>query len=67
MSWGFYGSEPPCEHLIALRAFLEANEMGVYSEHGTKPIGWVNVHCALCKRTYETVLREPWEEDEDES
>lgn len=56
-SWGRYGSEPPCEHLIELREFLENNQITVWSEHGEEPAGWVNLHCTRCGRTYETTLR----------
>lgn len=59
--WGYFGNRPPCAHLVALRAFLEASEMAVYSEHGEDPKGWVNVVCSQCARTYETTLCEPWE------
>ena len=59
-AWGYWRKEPPCEHLLALRAFLETNEMTVRSEHGEEPHGWVNVHCEKCHRTYGTVLRPPW-------
>ena len=62
--WGYYGDEPPCEHLLALRRFLEENEMTIWSEHGTNPFGWVNIHCSKCGRTYETVLDEPWSDDD---
>jgi len=60
--WGYYNNDPPCEHLLALRKFLEEKDMEVWSEHGTGPHGWVNVHCAACKKTYETTLQTPWEE-----
>lgn len=56
-SWGKYGSESPCEHLIALRNLLESTGMTVWSEHGESPSGWVNVSCESCRRTYETTLR----------
>jgi len=59
--WGYYGDKPPCEHLLALRKFLEDNDMGVYSEHGEGPMGWVNVHCEKCGRGYEVTLDDPWE------
>lgn len=61
MPWGDYGSEPACEHLLALRAFLEKHKLSIHAEHADT--GWCNVHCATCKRTYEVVLREPWPED----
>ncbi len=60
MSWGDYGNEPACKHLLELRKFVEEKQMNVWSEHGVKPFGWVNVHCAHCGRTYET-LQPPWE------
>lgn len=53
--WGYYGDKPPCEHLIALRKFLEDNEIKIYSEH--EEDGWVNVRCKKCQRIYETTLR----------
>lgn len=56
--WGRFGREPPCEHLIALARHLVASGMAIWSEHGTRPQGWVNVHCATCRRTYETSLDE---------
>lgn len=56
-SWGKYGDEEPCVHLIALREFLQANCLAVYSEHGEQPSGWVNVFCDVCRRTYETTLQ----------
>jgi len=60
--WGQYGKEPPCEHLLELRKFLEENEIDVWSEHGEMPMGWVNVHCEKCKRTYEVTLLKPFED-----
>lgn len=54
--WGRFGDEAPCEHLLALRDFLEAQGLGVWSEHGEEPQGWVNVSCEACRRTYQTVL-----------
>lgn len=63
MKWGYFGEEPPCEHLLNLRAVLEQTGMEVWSEHGEQPSGWVNVYCGRCHRTYETVLREPWDDD----
>ena len=60
-TWGKYGSAAPCEHLVSLRAFLEANGLGVWAEHSEQPAGWCNVHCKACHRTYEVTLREPWE------
>lgn len=64
--WGYWGDDPPCLHLLALRAFLEANRMEVWSEEGLSPEGWVNVSCDACRRAYETVLRDPWNDDEDD-
>ena len=61
--WGYWGKEPPCEHLVALRTFLEGNQMEITSEHGIDPSGWVNVSGESCSRTYETVLRPPWADD----
>jgi hypothetical protein len=55
-TWGFWGQEPPCAHLKALRRFIENSPLEVYSEHGEQPAGWVNIHCRKCHRTYETVL-----------
>lgn len=61
--WGRYGSEPPCEHLVALRAFLEASGLKVWAEHSEGPWGWCNVHCPHCHRTYETTLQPTEAED----
>ena len=55
--WGMWGEQPPCEHLTALREFLEQHKLTVWSEHGEEPHGWVNVGCDVCRRTYETTLR----------
>lgn len=59
-TWGHYGRNPPCEHLLALRAFLVANGLAVWAEHSEGPNGWVNVGCDACQRTYEVTLRAPW-------
>jgi hypothetical protein len=56
--WGFYGDKPPCEHLLALRAFLESMDMWVKGE--LTDTGWVNVHCRECARTYEVEMMPPW-------
>lgn len=55
-----------CSHLTALRAFLTATGLQVYSEHGED--GWVNVHCPVCSRTMEVILqmREPEEDGPEE-
>lgn len=58
--WGCWGDAPPCVHLMALRAVIEQHGLSVYSELGTDPAGWVNVHCPACSRTYEVTLQEPW-------
>ena len=60
--WGAYGDEPPCEHLLALRGYLEEHGLSVWGELTEQPGGWVNVGCETCGRTYEVTLREPWEE-----
>ncbi len=54
--WGYFGNEPPCNHLIELRSFLETFGLDVYSEHG-EPDRWVNVHCQQCHKTYEVSFR----------
>lgn len=56
-SWGRWGSEPPCEHLLELRNQLIKLDIGIHGEHSEQPHGWVNVHCGACGRTYETTLR----------
>jgi len=59
--WGFFGFEPPCEHLVALRQFLESSGLGIWGEDSLHPDGWVNVLCSHCHRTYEVTLREPFD------
>lgn len=54
--WGRFGDEPPCSHLVALLDYLRVNRLDIWSEHGSQPDGWVNVHCESCHRTYETTL-----------
>jgi hypothetical protein len=63
--WGYYGDKPPCEHLVALRAYLEDTGITIWSEHAAEPAGWVNINCPHCQRTHQTVLQPPWL-DEDE-
>lgn len=58
--WGKYNGELPCLHLVALRRFLEATRLSIWSERGENPEGWVNVHCDQCDRTYEVTLAPPW-------
>ena len=65
--WGNWGGEPPCEHLLSLRNYLEDTGLSVYSEHGESPNGWVNVHCPKCHRTYGVTLQEPFHTDESEA
>lgn len=60
-TWGRWGTEPPCEHLLALRKFLTENDLHVWSEDGAEPDGWCNVGCQRCHRAYEVTLRAPWE------
>lgn len=47
----------PCEHVEALRVEMRTRRITIWSEHGEQPHGWVNVHCDLCKRTYEITMR----------
>lgn len=65
--WGRYGQEPPCEHLVALRNFLEASGLKVWAEHAESPWGWCNVHCSDCQRTYQTTLQPSVLDDESEA
>jgi len=58
--WGQWGDESACEHLLALREYLLANELSVSGEGTQNPRGWVNVHCARCNRTYEVTLQKPF-------
>lgn len=60
--WGFYGNEPPCMHLTALRKWLNEMGMSIWGERTEQPAGWVNVNCVTCGRTYEVTLREPFED-----
>ena len=59
--WGMYGKEPACEHLLALRAYLEDQDIQIWGEKTESPTGWVGVYCHRCKRVYEVTLREPFE------
>jgi len=62
--WGFWGNEPPCEHMLALREFLIANWMDIWGEFTDD--GFVNVSCERCSRTYETTLRFGEEDESDD-
>jgi hypothetical protein len=59
--WGKYGDQPPCEHLLALRRFLEENQMEVIGDDTFDPYGWVNVTCNKCSRCYEVTLNGEFE------
>ena len=56
-NWGHSVSEKPCEHLLALRDYLELRGLCVWSEHG-EPDAWVNVFCGQCQKTYEVSFRQ---------
>ena len=59
MSWGDMKCiDEGCEHVRMLRAYLKAEKLSVYSEHGENPQGWVNASCERCRGTYETLLQE---------
>jgi len=64
--WGYWGNDPPCEHIIALRNFLIESGLSVYGENTESPRGWVNVNCEKCQKTYEATLQKPWRTDDDE-
>ena len=64
--WGYWGKEPPCEHLLALRDYLRQKQLEISSERGENPDGWVNIDCNRCHRCYETILREPYQQDDDD-
>lgn len=59
--WGRWGKEAPCQHMRDLLETLESNGLRIWSEHSDT--GWVNVHCAHCRRTYQVMLR-PTEGDD---
>ncbi len=58
--WGHWAGEPPCEHLVELKDFLIKNKIRIWSELGQEPLGWVNINCEECSKTYQTILQEPW-------
>lgn len=54
----------PCEHVKALRQYLQVNGLEVWAEHA-EPDGWVNTHCDACHTTYEGLLHTVDEDDEE--
>lgn len=62
MTWAMFGKKEPCDHLLALRAFMLEHGIEAWSEQGEEPWGWLNVSCP-CPRTYETTLRAPWNDE----
>lgn len=56
--WGYWGIEPPCEHIRKLRGYLRANGLGIWGEDTTD--GWVNLSCETCGKTYGLTLKEPF-------
>lgn len=56
--WGYSGDDPPCKHLLALRALLAEQKITIYSEHGEQPAGWVNIYCKQCGLIREDVLHD---------
>lgn len=55
-SWGRWGKEPPCEHLLKLRDLLIEQGLTVWAKYA-EPNGWVKVHCKTCHKMYETTLQ----------
>ena len=52
------GKEVPCQHLLALEACLDENQLEIFGEWTQSPDGWVNVHCKQCRQYYRVDLRE---------
>lgn len=66
-TWGNYGNEPPCTHLVGLRDYLMGNNMIITNDF-TEPHDWCSVYCSVCRKTYEVILkpRNGWECDSKE-
>ena len=48
--------EECCEHVAALKKFLDEKKLRVYGELTEMPRGWVNVSCSACGQTCEVKL-----------